>query len=163
MTAQLNPGKGFTVDKSVPWSKQVTNQNDAPALEFTHAEPKNLSIELLFDTYEGGNLQADYIEKLEFMTTVGPEGHPPKVLFQWGKFKFNGAIESLNVSYTMFKEDGTACRASVNVKMKEAESVSKKDTGGGGANTDKDMKEKGRSGVPEGGDEQPGFPLTTTT
>jgi hypothetical protein len=40
----------------------------------------------------------------------------------WGsKFPvFKGVIESMNVKYTLFMPDGTPCRATVNLKMKQA-------------------------------------------
>ena len=164
VTASLNP-KQFQVDKTVPWSKQVTNQNDAPALEFTHAEPKNLSVELLFDTYQdGGSVKSKFIDPLEVMTqVVAGLGHPPQVLFQWGSFKFYGAIESLSVSYTMFREDGTPCRATANIKMKEAERVGAGGGGGGGAEPDpnQEMRDKGRAGADPDSIHKPGTPLSS--
>ncbi len=149
VVASLNP-KQFQVDKTVPWSKQVTNQNDAPALEFTHAEPKNLSVELLFDSYQtGGSVKKLYIDKLEKMTEVVEAlGHPPRVLFQWGGFQFYGAVESLSVTYTMFLDDGTPVRATANIKMKEAERLSASGSGAApGTDSTQAMKDKGRDGM----------------
>ncbi|MBT8493899.1 MAG: hypothetical protein KJO07_12675 [Deltaproteobacteria bacterium] len=134
VTAFLNP-KEFQVDKTVPWSKKTNHHQDAPALEFTHAEPKNLAVELLFDTYESGeSLEAKYIAPIEAMSSIDSAlGRPPKVLFTWGTFKFHGAIESVSVKYTMFKDNGTACRAVVNIKMKEAERLQAGGQNGGGS------------------------------
>jgi len=163
VVASLNP-KQFQVDKTVPWSKQVTNQNDAPALEFTHAEPKNLSVELLFDTYSEGKMSVKkaYIDKLEKMTEVVEAlGHPPRVLFQWGGFQFYGAVESLSVTYTMFLDDGTPVRATANIKMKEAERLS---AAGGSAGAEADpnqaVKDGGRSGMSDEQVHSPGLPLS---
>ena len=51
MTVYFNP-KELTVDKSVPWEKKKATEGDRPELEFTAAEPKTFSCELMFDTYE---------------------------------------------------------------------------------------------------------------
>jgi hypothetical protein len=47
---------------------------------------------------------------------------PPLLTFTWGsKFPvFKGVIENLSVKYTLFLPDGTPCRATVNLKMKQA-------------------------------------------
>ncbi len=159
--APLNPNS-IKVDKTVPWAKQVTNQSDKPALEFTHAEPRNLSFELLFDVYESGDsLQEKYIAQLELMTTrVEAIGRPPQVLFQWSGLKFYGAIESVSINYTMFKDDGTAVRATVNIKMKEAETLKGKATQDpGGEGGDGGAKDEGRNGVGDGEESGEGFPL----
>jgi nucleoid-associated protein YgaU len=41
-------------------------------------------------------------------------------MFQWGKVAFKGVVETLSMRYTMFLNDGTACRAVVNLSIKEA-------------------------------------------
>jgi hypothetical protein len=41
-------------------------------------------------------------------------------MFKWGNFPpFKGVIEQLSVKYTMFFPDGTPCRATATVKLKE--------------------------------------------
>ncbi len=40
-------------------------------------------------------------------------------MFQWGKISFTGVVETLNLRFTMFLTDGTACRAVASLTMKE--------------------------------------------
>lgn len=123
--AQFNP-KELSVDKQVPWKKHKTSEADNPTLEFTAAEPKTLSVELLFDTFENGTSVQELISPLEILATVDPmKKRPPLVRFTWGNALpvFTGVIESINVKYTLFLPDGTPVRAAVAVAVKEATTV----------------------------------------
>lgn len=125
----FNP-KEISIDKPVPWTKDKTSQSDEPVLEFSGAEPRTLSVELLLDTYE--TTQADVSpvpNALLKMTESDPmTKRPPMLTWVWGnKFpEFKGVIESVNVKYTMFLEDGTPVRCTVNLKMKQASRLTTK-------------------------------------
>src|SRR5688572_16767965 len=83
VSAQYNP-KELQIDKSVPWSKvnqanQSATSNSGGGggihLEFTGAEGRSMSVELLFDGYEHGGSTgkgsvAALIGKLEVMASV---------------------------------------------------------------------------------------------
>src|SRR5688572_8842877 len=127
--AYFNPTE-IKIDKTVPWQKHKSSKGDAPTLEFTDAEPKSLTVELLFDTFESKkDVYKEFVKKLEKMTLIVDDDkkRPPMCLFVWGqKFpQFKGVIESLGVKYTMFFEDGTPCRATCSIKMKQAEKLTK--------------------------------------
>jgi hypothetical protein len=119
----FNP-KEITIDKPVPWQKHKNVEGDQPTLEFTAAEPKTLACELMFDMFEErGDVHAKYISELEKLALVDANvKRPPLLTFTWGsKFPlFKGVIENLSVKYTLFLPDGTPCRATVNLKMKQA-------------------------------------------
>jgi hypothetical protein len=126
--AQFNP-KEISIDKSVPWQKRKTN---GPGdLEFTVAEPKTLSCELMFDGFESAEpIQAE-IEKLHVMSDVDPGlKRPPKLKVVWGDEgapgmipAFAAVIESLGVKYTMFDGNGKPLRATVSLRFKEARKI----------------------------------------
>ena len=130
--AHFNP-KELEIAKSVPWNKHKTSKGDNPVLEFTDAEPKSLSIELLFDTYEDReSVYSKYVKKLESFTLImggsnQDKKRPPMCLFLWGKNfpSFMGVIEQLSTKFTMFLSDGTPVRATVSVKMKQADKLTK--------------------------------------
>lgn len=124
----FNP-KEITIDKQVPWQTHKHTEGDAPTLEFTAAQPKTLACELMFDAFEepgdlaAKDVHAKYISKLEqFALIDSSKKRPPLLTFTWGaKFPvFKGVIENMNVKYTLFLPDGTPCRATVNLKMKQA-------------------------------------------
>jgi hypothetical protein len=139
VTAQFNP-KEVSLDKSIPWQKQ---KKKGPAdLEYTGGEPKTMGFELLFDGFEEGKSVEDKIKDLHSLTDATvkvdqkdeKKKRPPKVAIVWGTKgsedsvgggirKFTGVIESVAVKYTMFLPSGEAVRATVNIKVKEADSL----------------------------------------
>ena len=129
VTAMYNP-KELQVDKSVPWAKSPKSKADQPDLEFTSAEGRSMSFELMFDTYETGkNVHTEFVDNLIKLTLVQDLKRPPKVGVKWGSGKlpeFQGVIESVSTKYTMFLPDGTPVRATCHVKIKEASSVAVK-------------------------------------
>ena len=143
VTAQYNP-KELQIDKSVPWSK-VNEANKANAksassqgihLEFTGAEGRSLSVELLFDAVEGGGRSIDVakcVKDLETLASVIEPGsaqedrrRPHRCVCTWGTTldSFRCVIESLSTKYTMFDTKGAPLRATCTVKLKEADVVS---------------------------------------
>lgn len=125
----FNP-KEISIDKPVPWTKHKSSQQDEPVLEFSGAEPQTLAVELLFDTYETTQADVSAVPNaLLKMTETNPmTKRPPMLTWVWSnKFPtFKGVIESLNVKYTMFLEDGTPVRCTVNLKMKQASKLTTK-------------------------------------
>jgi hypothetical protein len=151
IAADYNP-KELQVDKTVPWSKHsYSNKNGDTAkndrgnlhLEFTGADGRSMTIDMLFDGYEkegtcsNGLSVADNIQQLELLTNVmhpnsdkEDERRPPLCLVAWGDKglpTFKCVIESMQTKYTMFASDGTPLRATVTLKLKEADTLSTKD------------------------------------
>ena len=120
VTAQFNP-KELQVDKTVSWTAKSSHTED-PFQEFKEPQSSSLSAVLYFDTYESkADVYDQYVNALEDMVRMDSStGRPPLVAFVWGKFVFQGVVESLSQKYTMFLSDGTRCRCEVNIKMKSA-------------------------------------------
>jgi hypothetical protein len=151
VTAQFNP-KELQIDRTVPWSPTgETNRTNTAAtdsavnnhginLEFTGAQGRSLSVELLFDGYEKSadrGFHVDVLEqvgKLEHLAAViDPSGleakrRPHHCVANWGGSlrAFRCVIESLSTKYTMFDAEGNPLRATCTVKLKEADHVSAK-------------------------------------
>jgi hypothetical protein len=125
----FNP-KEITIDKQVPWQVHKNSEGDAPTLEFTAGSPKELTCELMFDMFEDkGDVYATYVSKLENLALIDSDlNRPPLCTFTWGSNLpvFKGVIEDLNVKYTLFLPDGTPSRCTVNIKMKQAETLMNK-------------------------------------
>jgi hypothetical protein len=140
--AQYNP-KDLQVDLQVPWQKvnQANNSNDEGIhLEFTGADGRELTVELLFDGYETKSSIADQIETIHKLASVWKPGstkenerRPHRCVVNWGSTvsSFRCVIESVSTKYTMFTDDGTPVRATCTVKLKEADVVSMATEGGG--------------------------------
>ncbi|MCC6999131.1 MAG: hypothetical protein IT370_31250 [Deltaproteobacteria bacterium] len=130
----FNP-KELTIDKPVAWTPHPTAGVAVPKLEFTSGSAKSLSVELLLDCYEGRapsvNTMVRKLEKLGTPSTVNGKWRPPLCTFVWGdQFpQFRGVIESIQVKYTMFRETGEPVRATVALKIKEANEIDGKAPG----------------------------------
>ena len=136
--AFCNP-KEISIDKSVPWNKHKRPKGDTPLLEFTNAENRTCSFELLFDTSELG--VSVWMTKVKLLSSytqiIEAKKRPPLVMLVWGAPEgasgfptFKGVIESLATKYTMFLPDGTPIRATCTIKMKEADQVQFKEEKG---------------------------------
>ena len=120
LTVMFNP-KEFSIQKSVQWEPHKAPGLDMPEQEFTSGNPAVLSVELFFDTYEDKKSVHENTDKLKVLAEVDADKHrPPLVMFSWGKIKFKGVVETLNLRFTMFLSTGVACRAVANLTIKEA-------------------------------------------
>ena len=143
VSAQYNP-KELQIDMNVPWKKpeaatKTGNQSGGAGsspleVEFTGAEGRSLTVELLFDGYEkeGGrsvDVHAE-VKKLTKLATVRfpddpneQKRRPHHCVISWGQRglpKFECVIESLSTKYSMFSPEGEPLRATCTVKLKEA-------------------------------------------
>lgn len=124
--AMFNPNQ-LSFNRSVGWQKQGAAQRDVPELQFTHAEPRTLTLDLFFDTYDTpGAVKTnvcEYTDKVLQLTTVekhGDKHRPPICKLRWGGMKiFEGVLEKLDQKFTMFMANGTPVRATLNCTFKE--------------------------------------------
>lgn len=146
--AQYNP-KDLQIEQQVGWKKpEAANKTgkqggkaagtDPLELEFTGAEARTMTIELLFDGVEktGRTLVVkEEVNKLIEMATVIEDSsnkealrRPHQVIVTWNDDipSFQCVIENLTTKYTMFAKDGTPLRATCTVKLKEAKAKVKK-------------------------------------
>ena len=123
MDVLFNP-KEYSIQKSVQWEPHKSPGLDTPEQEFTSGNPSVLSVELFFDTYEDKADVTKVTTKVYNLALVDPNKHrPPLVRFDWGPTMFKGVVESLTLRYTMFLPDGTPCRATANLSIKEAQTA----------------------------------------
>jgi hypothetical protein len=144
--AQYNP-KELQVDKTVPWQKKSQankTQETGIQLEFTGAEGRSLTLELMFDGYETKSSVAGKVDTLNTMASVLEPGsadetkrRPHLCVVTWGTTvpTFKCVIESLSVKYTMFSDQGVPLRATCTVKLKEADTVTGQSQSASGGST----------------------------
>ncbi len=120
----------ISTESSASWQRSRDSSSDDPALEFNAADPKTLSFELFFDTFESKESVYDRnVKPLEGLTAIDPDlQRPPMVQVVWSNKlpAFKGVVESVDTKYTMFLPDGTPCRATVRLNMKAASKASTK-------------------------------------
>ena len=129
LVAYFNP-KEISIDKQVPWNAHKASKADHHILEFTNAQPRVLSGELLFDGYEQKlDVYSTYVVPLLAMTEVkknansDSEKRPPMCMLVWGSLQFKGVIESVQTKFTMFLAEGIPVRATCSVKIKQADEL----------------------------------------
>jgi len=126
IAALFNPNK-LVIGKSVNWEEQKAKERDVPELQFKNGQPRTLSIDLIFDTYdtpEAGkeSVREKYTDKLFKLTMVVSDKHrPPVCELSWGSAGvfFQGVLEKLDQQFTFFMEDGTPVRATCQCAFKE--------------------------------------------
>jgi nucleoid-associated protein YgaU len=126
---RFNP-REYSISKSADWTRP-TSKGAKPAAkpEFQGTKPRVVSMELMFDDWEGkGGLVQDIETLLNWMTpskdSLSHNQPEPMVLqFQWGAqqplARFKGFLKSVNAKFTLFKPDGTPIRAMANIQMEE--------------------------------------------
>lgn len=126
----FNPTE-YSMSKSNSWEPVKIMGSNVPRLEFTSGGSTELSLELLFDTYERGtDVRTTYTNKIFELTKIDQStvdkatgiGRPPRCMFSWGKvFNFAAVITSFSIQFTLFKSDGTPVRARVSLSLQECE------------------------------------------
>ena len=130
------------MDKKVPWGHHDAGSQDEPNLEFTHGKPHSLSFELFFDGYETRTDMQGLVAQLDKFVATQEQHRPPMVTFVWGAGgpTFTGVLGNISAKYTMFLEDGTPCRATVNLRFHEASSATFPERGHHGNETGNETK-----------------------
>lgn len=124
----FNPNE-YAFSKQNSWSLGQTKGSNVPKVEFGGGQPATLQLQLFFDTYASKrDVRKEYTDAIWGLTMVDPDlkdkknkkGRPPKVRFQWGKaWSFEAVITSISQSFTLFLEDGTPVRATLDVSFQQ--------------------------------------------
>lgn len=129
----FNP-KELTFSKQNSWNVPDSRKGrESARLEFGGGQPKQLTMQLTFDTYEGDkskDVRRVYTDKLLKMMAIDEslkdnrtgKGRPPQLKLVWGLlWSFKCVIESLTLKFTLFKSDGIPVRAVADLTLKQAD------------------------------------------
>lgn len=127
VTCQFNP-KDFSISKEVKWNRRIMSGKNVSDVEFAGGEPRNFTVDLIFDSTDTGSDVRDSYKELLTMGEVEPsqknqktgKSQPPLCKFQWGSYlSFTGVLTKVSQNFVMFKADGTPVRAKVTVTFGE--------------------------------------------
>lgn len=129
IVAAFNPSH-LKFSRTADWKSQGAALRDVPELQFTGAQPRTLSIDLLFDTYDtdepaGAKRKVteltDEMLKLTTVESHGEKHRPPVCRLRWGSAGvfFQGVLERLDQDFILFMENGTPVRAKLSCSFKE--------------------------------------------
>lgn len=125
--AMFNPNR-LTFSKSANWKSQEAAKRDNPELQFTNSDPRTLSLDLFFDTYDAPGLTKrdvrEETDKVLGLTTIAGHGdkhRPPVCRLWWGRagMFFQGVLQQLEQTFTLFADDGKPVRATMRCTFKE--------------------------------------------
>jgi LysM repeat protein len=118
-----------------PTELQLTKQNtfqevpipglNAPPIQFVRGASEKLTFDAIVDTSDDmSNVRTRYVDPLRKLLAINGDLHaPPVVQFVWESFRFTGVIESLNVTFTLFSDQGWPVRAKLSFGLKEYTTV----------------------------------------
>ncbi len=131
---EFNPTE-YSFTKAVSWASAKEKGANTPKLEFEGGQPVQLTLRLFFDTSDSGkDVRSEYTNDLWELAMVSSakkdpktkKGRPPECRFQWGKvWSFKAVVTNITQNFTMFLEDGTPTRCTIDLTLKQAEDSSK--------------------------------------
>ncbi len=116
-TALFNPAT-YKIKYEVEISKAQGIGTSDSAQKFQKIKPQDLSLEFIVDgTGVSGSKEDVEKQVTNFLKTTyeykGDEHRPRFVKLVWGALLFKGLLKSADVSYTLFKPDGSPLRAKI--------------------------------------------------
>ena len=142
----FNPSE-YSLDFSASYTQKSAFGSHDPITQFIAGQSHSLSMTLYFDTYtdyakkgkfssksESAGLAAlsdkdkedvrEYTNRLVELVQIQGDLHtPPPCGFYWGSMMFDGYVESLKQSFTMFTSEGKPVRAKVDITFKSLQSL----------------------------------------
>ena len=120
--AMFNP-ENWVQNESYEYEEVITDGDNAGKQVFKYVKSPTLSFELLLDGTGASGEKKEVTALVQSLRqTVGFNGnkHRPNKLFViWGYFIFHGVLESMDVTYTLFRANGTPLRARVALGFRE--------------------------------------------
>ena len=118
----VNPAS-YTHNHANTFNLKQASGTAAPTPKFEKTEVEKVSMELHFDATgiiagSSGDVLKDISNFKNTAYTFNGKIHSPNYIkLSWGSFLFNCVLTSLDVTYTLFKPDGTPLRAKANVNF----------------------------------------------
>lgn len=147
MTVKYAPAE-LTLAKGAQYAEVAIPGLELPVLQFVRGEATTLSMDLFFDSTEGGTGAAALpitpeVEKFQKLVSIkGNLHYPPLVRVTWGDAfpgptfgdsdqpsqTFTAAVLSVSRKFTLFNPDGKPLRAIVSISMKQFATVTQQVT-----------------------------------
>jgi nucleoid-associated protein YgaU len=93
----------------------------SPPLQWVRGGAETLSFKALVDTTDTlRSVDEEFVNKLRGLLNRDPKLHaPPVAAFVWGRRRFTGVLDGIDVAYQLFDERGVPLRAEVTITLKE--------------------------------------------
>lgn len=124
-TVKINPST-YSHNHQVNYNNSTAQGAPGTTLKFKGIPPETISFDIHFDATGAiannkvpVKTQLDQFKKVCFNYN-GSIHEPNYLIVSWGSLVFKCKLTSLDISYTLFKKDGTPLRAKASVKFEEA-------------------------------------------
>ncbi len=93
----------------------------SPPLQWVRGGAETLSFKALVDTtHTLENVDEAFVNRLRGLLDRDPKLHaPPIAAFVWGRRRFTGVLDGIDIAYQLFDERGVPLRAEVTITLKE--------------------------------------------
>jgi nucleoid-associated protein YgaU len=117
---KFNPTE-FVVGKTNTFAEVPIPGLVAPPIQYVRGASEKLSFDAVVDTSDTlDDVRDKFVTPIRKLMNVDEDLHaPPVVRFVWDKFQFEGVLESLGVTYTLFTETGRPLRAKLGIALKQ--------------------------------------------
>jgi nucleoid-associated protein YgaU len=122
---QFNPNQ-YQLEKAAQLAEIGIPGIDSPLLQFVRGQNERLTLELFFDTTDGGTGDSaqdvrEQTKQIYQLVKMQPRTHaPPRVLVSWSpSLSFKAVVETVRQTFTLFSPSGVPLRATVNVTFRE--------------------------------------------
>ncbi|MFY9152165.1 MAG: hypothetical protein WAO52_09135 [Prolixibacteraceae bacterium] len=122
----LNP-ESYRVNYKIEQNRTQAQGTSSAAPRFNKTKPEDLQLEFFFDRTgvvpgmadESGEGIIEEIEKFKkvVLDYNGNEHKPNYLIITWGSLLFKGSLTSLQITFKLFKPDGTPIRATANASF----------------------------------------------
>jgi phage tail protein X len=139
-TAQVNP-ESYTVNLAIQLAQQQAGGTSGAHPKYENSPPQNMDFEFLLDAtgvlsgdgMPAANSEVTSVTKVDSIDEaitglkkvvydfISDTHEPPYVIIFWGTFLFKCRLTNLNITYKLFKPDGTPIRASAKCSFTEVQ------------------------------------------
>jgi nucleoid-associated protein YgaU len=111
----------YQVKKSQTLAEIAIPGLSSPPLQWVRGGAETLTFKALLDTTDTlENVDEAFVNRLRGLLDRDPKLHaPPVVAFVWGRRRFTGVLDGIDVTYQLFDERGVPLRAEVTITLKE--------------------------------------------
>lgn len=126
----------YTVTNTLEKDKDKTSKK-----QFISQAQAKLTMDLVFDSSDNGqDVRVSTVKIAALMepdkkASSGKKDVAPVVLFEWGKYKFQGMMESYKETLDFFSTNGVPLRASVNISLTQQDKIFETDSADVGRNS----------------------------
>ena len=131
----------YAVGKNAEFGVQPAFDSESPGIQFSHGTTETLSMQLFFDTFNTGVMNAPsvsdgfkleatkrlnavakfldvrkFTDKVYSLMQIEASVHiPPLVRIEWSSLQFEGVLKSCNINFVKFTDFGIPVRATMDV------------------------------------------------